>query len=206
MEQNSGAAPAAADDAPASHPKPYSKNGHNLTVKQNRAAVAYVANGGDKSAAYRTAYDSEGMAPATINSRAHELFGNGKIAARVKELEQERLVAEGLTPERVKARLIYHEGRADFNGKHGAAIRAVELQGKAIGMFVDRVEAHTRIEAVVARLDNMTPEQLTALAGGGAPEIIGGDDPREPLALADGDAEDATVDAEAKALGDGTEG
>lgn len=58
-----------------------------LTIKQDKAAQKY-AECGDKSEAYRFAYNTENMKPETINRAAFELFENPKIAARVEELKE----------------------------------------------------------------------------------------------------------------------
>ena len=42
---------------------------------------------GNKSEAYRIAYDAENMKPETINKRASELFDNGGIRGRVQDLK-----------------------------------------------------------------------------------------------------------------------
>lgn len=59
-----------------------------LTIKQEAFACAYVENGGNASAAYRTAYDAGDMADATIWVKASELLSNGKVAVRVGELRK----------------------------------------------------------------------------------------------------------------------
>ena len=56
-----------------------------LTAKQESACLKYLECG-DKSEAYRHAYNTANMKPETINRAAHELFENPKITARMKEL------------------------------------------------------------------------------------------------------------------------
>jgi phage terminase small subunit len=58
----------------------------NLTLKQERFAQAYIRLG-DKSAAYREAYSCENMRPETIHSKACILSENGKVRARIEELQ-----------------------------------------------------------------------------------------------------------------------
>ena len=65
-----------------------------LTEKQRRFCNAYMANGGDASAAYRDAYDTSRMKPVTVNRKAHELKSLGKITATIdllRDEENERL-------------------------------------------------------------------------------------------------------------------
>lgn len=60
----------------------------NLTPKQEKFCQSYVLLG-DKSAAYREAYDVSGMKPETVNRAAFELYENPKITARIEELQKE---------------------------------------------------------------------------------------------------------------------
>jgi phage terminase small subunit len=63
------------------------KNKNNtLTPKQEKACLEYVK-AGNKSAAYRAAFDCSKMKDATVNRNAHAFFEKNKIAARVEELQ-----------------------------------------------------------------------------------------------------------------------
>ncbi len=59
-----------------------------LTGKQESFVVAYVETG-NASEAYRRAYDTGRMRPATINRNAHALVRHSKVAARIQELRGE---------------------------------------------------------------------------------------------------------------------
>ena len=59
-----------------------------LTLKQEKFCQEYVKNGGNASAAYRAAYNAEKMKPETINNRAFDLLKDGKITARVEDLQK----------------------------------------------------------------------------------------------------------------------
>lgn len=54
----------------------------NLTEKQERFCQEYIKTG-NKSDAYRIAYDTEKMKPNTINRKSYELFKTEKISARI---------------------------------------------------------------------------------------------------------------------------
>ncbi|AOE49261.1 terminase small subunit [Kangiella sediminilitoris] len=62
----------------------------NLTEKQEMACRLYGLEGKTKSDAYRGAYNTVNMKPATINRKAKKLFDEGKIRARVNQLKEER--------------------------------------------------------------------------------------------------------------------
>jgi hypothetical protein len=57
-----------------------------LTPKQEAFAKAYIETG-NASEAYRRSYDAGKMKPATVNRKAVELLENGKITARLAELQ-----------------------------------------------------------------------------------------------------------------------
>jgi phage terminase small subunit len=56
-----------------------------LTMKQENACLEYLSSG-NKTDAYRKAFNCVNMKPATINRKAKEFFDRDKIKARVEEL------------------------------------------------------------------------------------------------------------------------
>ena len=57
-----------------------------LTRKQLNFCSSYIKCS-SKSEAYRESYDTESMKPETIHRKAVELFKNGKVTARIEELQ-----------------------------------------------------------------------------------------------------------------------
>lgn len=157
----------------AKHPAPYSKrSADTLTHKQGIFVDAILA-GKLPSEAYKLAYDTAKMNPATISHRAQDLLlKNGHVKAfiahakaRKAELTQynrsyvlEKLafnaeVAAGLRTQKLK-RVVNGEVteiEAHFVDR-ASSNRALELVGKEAGMFVDRREVGTPGE--FARLDD----------------------------------------------------
>lgn len=60
----------------------------NITIKQSKFIDVYLETG-NASEAYRQAYSCDKMKDSTINRKAIELLRNGKITARVNELQKE---------------------------------------------------------------------------------------------------------------------
>lgn len=58
-----------------------------MTPKQDVFCRAYVETG-NASEAYRRAYNTDDMKPSTVNRKAVELLENGKITARLDELQR----------------------------------------------------------------------------------------------------------------------
>lgn len=75
-----------------------------LTVKQENFCNYYVESG-NASEAYRKAFSCENMKAETINRKAKELMDNGKITARVKELQEEQKNLSDITKERILSEL-----------------------------------------------------------------------------------------------------
>lgn len=68
---------------------PAAKSNNGLTEKQEVACQEYIKNKGNRSGAYRSAYNTSNMKPESVNRKAHELFENVKIKARVAELQED---------------------------------------------------------------------------------------------------------------------
>lgn len=63
---------------------------NDLTPKQETFCQEYIKCG-NASEAYRQAYNTINMKPESINRKASELLDNGKITARIKELDEQKL-------------------------------------------------------------------------------------------------------------------
>ena len=140
----------------------WQKGQSGLTPKQQHFCQA-VASGCTMSDAYREAYNTSKMKPATVNREAHALMANPKITARVEVLQRAKdraVIASSLSDrERVLRKL-----RAVMDSQENvmAQLRAAELLGKSIGLFKDVVETEERIrspEEIRAELE----ERLAAL-------------------------------------------
>jgi phage terminase small subunit len=91
-----------------------------------------IASGNSGSKAYvQAGYDAKGHAAESAGSR---LLRNGEIQARIAELRQARYDREVLDREWVTIRLMEKAENAESDA---AAIRALELLGKHLGMFTD---------------------------------------------------------------------
>jgi phage terminase small subunit len=120
-------------------------NSEGLTVKQEAFCIA-ILNGTGWSDAYREAYDAENMAPATIHREAYALATNPKIAARLERAEREKQQEQRMQrlsrAERVVQKLeqiALRDGDTD-----GTQVRALELLGKTLGLFIDRMETEDK--------------------------------------------------------------
>jgi hypothetical protein len=128
-----------------------------LTEKQEAFVQAIVA-GNSFATAYREAYNTDGMADGTIHSEASKLGANPKVTARLNQIraqkEQERRAVALSRDEYVLnklKRIIDNEDEPT-----AARVRSLELMGKTIGLFVDRVETEDKtdqsIEDIEARI------------------------------------------------------
>lgn len=130
-----------------------------LTIKQEAFALAYVETG-NASEAYRQAYDAAGMKPASINRKAKELMDNGKIAARVEQLQSKAVERHEITVSDLIRELEEARVAASTSEKPQAAAMVAATMGKAklLGLVTDRqelsgkdggpVETVTRVELV----------------------------------------------------------
>lgn len=111
-----------------------------LTAKQEAFAVA-VADGKTLSDAYRSAYDAENMKDSTVWTEASLLMDHPKVSARVAGIQkarEEKSLHDHARLKRLVLERLHNEAlTADSDS---ARIRALELLGKSIAMFTDRVE------------------------------------------------------------------
>ena len=124
-----------------------------LTAKQEAFCQAYVAGDskGSATAAYKAAYDAEGMKPASIHREACVTLDNPKITQRIEQLnadivQQHRLQGVSLR-QRVQDGLLAEAMTAE---SPAARVRAWELIGKLQGVdafAADKVETSTTISS-----------------------------------------------------------
>ena len=119
-----------------------------LTSKQNAFAMS-LADGLPASASYRQAYDADGMKPESVWVESCRLATNPKVALRVSELraeqEEERRMLRLRHAEAVLERLEHEALEAKTDSTR---VRALELIGRHLGMFTDKVEITTQERSV----------------------------------------------------------
>ena len=112
-----------------------------LTPKQEKFCVAYVKTS-NASEAYRQSYDAKNMNPNTINRKAKDLIDNGKIAARVRELQAPAAKKVMISLESHLIDLERIRRGAETDRKWSAAAMAEMGRAKAAGIIVEKHE-HT---------------------------------------------------------------
>jgi len=102
-----------------------------LSRKQRKFIDEYVANNGNGTAAARAAGYSD-SSDNVLAQQARQNLSNPKIFGAIE------LQGLQITPERVQERLAVLSLDAQASGQFGPAVRAEELLGKSIGMWIDR--------------------------------------------------------------------
>ena len=111
-----------------------------LTRKQEIFACA-IADGADQSAAYRASYEAARMSAPAIWTEASQLVRHPEVARRIGELKAEaEQVRQTMLVGREQAILAQLEKEALTAKTDSARIRAIELLGKHLGLFTDRLE------------------------------------------------------------------
>lgn len=130
-----------------------------LTIKQEAFCLAYIELG-NASAAYRSTYNASRMKPSTINRKAKELLDNGKVAARIKELqysalERHNVTVDSLLLELEKARQC---ALAAETPQTSAAIGATMGKAKLMGLGKQLIDVTTNGESIApTRIELVTP-------------------------------------------------
>ena len=139
-----------------------------LTHKQELFCLR-VSEGHTATEAYRLAYNPQTTNKASINERSSRLRANGKVIARLEELNAENVVLASLTREEVLGDLM---GLARNPAtKAGERVRCYELIAKLCGYLVNRSEVQT-LSQVNVSFDALTMDQLVSLANQGAQATI----------------------------------
>lgn len=117
-----------------------------------RTFAKLVAEGCSPSESYRRTYDCSHSSSATVSANAGRLLKDPRVNAIVELARDSEGIASDPSALRlyVMRHLLHH---ANTMKTESNQIRALELLGKTVGMFTDRVE--TKIEAI-------DPEQLKA--------------------------------------------
>jgi len=136
-----------------------------LTGKQE-AFAKLVAGGAVLSDAYRECYAADSMKDSTVWSEACRLGQNPKVSARIKDIqadmEADRRTIERRREEWVLKRLSEEADQAD---NASSRIRALELVGKTVGMFTDRIEQAETNERSSAEIEKDLKARLARLIG-----------------------------------------
>ena len=117
-----------------------------ITAKQSEFARLVAEEGKTASDAYRAVYNvSPNTLDKTIWSMASALMANHKVSNRIKDiqkrLEEDKLTRAVRREEYVLKRLTEEADQAD---NASSRIRALELLGKTVSMFSDKVEMETK--------------------------------------------------------------
>jgi len=136
-----------------------------LTGKQE-AFAKLVAGGAVLSDAYRECYSADNMKSSTLWSEACRLAQNPKVSARIKDIqadmEADRRTIERRREEWVLKRLSEEADQAD---NASSRIRALELVGKTVGMFTDRIEQAETSERSASEIEKELKARLDRLIG-----------------------------------------
>jgi phage terminase small subunit len=106
-----------------------------LTPKQDRFVAEYLIDLNATQAAIRAGYSER-----TARDIGCENLAKPNIAAAIAEGIAKRADKLGLTAEKVLQDIEETRKAASQDGQYASALRASELQGKHLGMFIDRRE------------------------------------------------------------------
>ena len=116
-----------------------------LTLKQEHFIKVYIETG-NASEAYRIAYDADKMKAETIHRKASELMNNGKIRARLNELQTEHKERHNMTVDDLIKELDEAREIAKENGNPTAMISAVMGKAKLLGLDKPQTQSSEDIQ------------------------------------------------------------
>ena len=145
------------------HKDETSTNGRDkrLTAKMH-AFASNIVQGMSPSDAYRRAYDCSNMSEASIVSDANRLLKDARITQLLESfwvtLKENVIADQQATRRHIMSELYNHAERA--GERTSDKLKALELMGRAIGMFTDKVES--KVEEV--NVDSLKKELESSLA------------------------------------------
>lgn len=122
-----------------------------LTEQQQAFVMEYLANGGNATAAYKIAYNTDNMGPNSISVEACRTRAHPKIALAIAQGRKNGMGAAKLSHEAHMQELERLKAIAIETGNVGAAVQAEQLRGKAAGHYVERhadVTTHDPVETL----------------------------------------------------------
>jgi hypothetical protein len=136
-----------------------------LTGKQE-AFAKLVAGGAVLSDAYRECYSADTMKDSTVWSEACRLAQNPKVSARIKDIQADMEQSHRtrlLRREEWVLKSLQEEAVSADNAS--SRIRALELVGKTVGMFTDRIEQAETSERSASEIEKELKARLDRLIG-----------------------------------------
>ena len=138
-----------------------------MTAKQERFCQEYLVDLNATQAAMRAGYSAK-----TANEQGSRLLANVSVKAHIAELQQAAAKRNEVTVDTVVTMLLDSYREAKAANQHGPAVRAAELLGKRLGMFVDRVllneeqaMSDSELIASLAQGDERKAKMLRAIIG-----------------------------------------
>ena len=142
-----------------------------MTAKMH-AFASIIVQGMSPSDAYRRAYDCSNMSEASIVSDANRLLKDARITQLLESfwvtLKENVIADQQATRRHIMSELYNHAERA--GERTSDKLKALELMGRAIGMFTDKVETKTEevnvdtlkkeLESSLSLLQSAKPKSL----------------------------------------------
>lgn len=138
-----------------------------LTAKQ-RAFASYIVAGNSPSDAYRKAYETTTANDSTIAVSANKLMKDHRISALIGSVfdgAKDKIVADAVATRRFVMEQLHDKAKSAKT--EGSQLKALELMGRAVGMFTDKVEQKVEeisterlkdeLKTHLALLDNVSP-------------------------------------------------
>lgn len=111
-----------------------------MTPKQTRFVEEYLVDLNGTQAAIRAGYS-----PHTANEQAARLLANASIREAIEQAQAKRSRRTAITADWVLRKLVRNRQRADAAEEFAAVNKSLELIGRHLGMFVDRVDVNAEV-------------------------------------------------------------
>jgi phage terminase small subunit len=128
------------------------KMGNALTAKQEGFCNLVAASGCSITDAYRSAYNTSKMKPASVHRNAKQLRDNTKITSRIQELRAPTIQKTNITLEHLIEELRQAIELAKLNKQPAAIVVAVREMGRLLDLYPAKKSAHVTTFDLVSRI------------------------------------------------------
>ncbi|WP_439243801.1 terminase small subunit [Lonepinella sp. BR2474] len=133
-----------------------------FTPKQENFCLIYIETG-NASEAYRRAYNADKMKPESIHRRAKELLDNGKIRARIEQLQADNVARHNITVDSLlDDELEESRKQAMNNNQLSVAVSAVMGKARILGFDkgkADNIKNNFQPQLIVSLKDLFDSEE-----------------------------------------------
>jgi hypothetical protein len=138
-----------------------------LTIKHVNFCKEYIRNGGNRTKAYKSAFDCSKVTDKSVNESSSRLLNDKRIIEQLEELQKPLQKKFEYTIENSFRKLLELQEKSEENGDIRSSLKAEELKGKLFSLYVNRVDVKfdpEKIEEIKIEIIKTNHENTNTIA------------------------------------------